>query len=192
MEHQYFDSLGGIFLVASNVCVETQTLHLLNDVLLTRFRRSTIRQSTNLAQEQLVLLTILTSTMRVYIYIYIYRCNLLSSVQWQFSGIPPPPQLLTPDLFYPILGMGEFSGFGPYSGLGVSPRTASQNILTICYQIRCKGELVKPKSWFNSIHRSSSDQVSPYVLRQTEAGSDRCDSVITHGSRHKALVILYM
>ncbi len=58
----------------------------------------------------------------IYIYIYIYRCSLPTSVQWQFSGIPPPPQLLTPNLFYPISGMGEFSGFGPYSGLGALPQ----------------------------------------------------------------------
>ncbi len=58
----------------------------------------------------------------IYIYIYIYRCSLPTSVQWQFSGIPPPPQLLTPNLFYPRSGMGEFSGFGPYSGLGALPQ----------------------------------------------------------------------
>ncbi len=55
-------------------------------------------------------------------FIYIYRCSLPTSVLWQFSGIPPPPQLLTPNLFYPSSGTGEFSGFRPCSGLGALPQ----------------------------------------------------------------------
>ncbi len=76
-------------------------------------------------------------------YIYIYRYSLPTSVQWQFSGIPPPPQLLTSNLFHPSSGTGEFSGFGPCSGLGALPQDSKPKYAYYCYQIKCKGELVK-------------------------------------------------
>ncbi len=58
--------------------------------------------------------------------------------------VPPPPQLLTPNLFLShIRDRGSSLGSGHIPGLEPSPRTAHQNMLTICCQIRCKGELVK-------------------------------------------------
>ncbi len=39
--------------------------------------------------------------------------------------------------------LGSSLGSGHVPGSEPSPRTASQNMLTICYQIKCKGELVK-------------------------------------------------
>ncbi len=39
--------------------------------------------------------------------------------------------------------LGSSLGSGHIPGSEPSPRTARQNMLTICYQIRCKGELVK-------------------------------------------------
>ncbi len=73
---------------------------------------------------------------------YIYRYSLPTSVQWQFSGIPPPPQLLTPNLFYPTSRTGEFSRFGPCSGLGALPQDSKPKYAYYCYQIKYKGELV--------------------------------------------------
>ncbi len=43
--------------------------------------------------------------------------------------------------------LGSSLGSGHIPGLEPSPRTASQNMLTICYQIRCKGELVNQYLW---------------------------------------------
>ncbi len=85
--------------------------------------------------------------------INIYRCSLPTSVQWQFSGIPPPPQLLTPNLFIPYQGWGSSLGSGHIPGSEPSPRTASQNMRTICYQIKCKGELVNRLSGSDALPR---------------------------------------
>ncbi len=76
-------------------------------------------------------------------YIYMHRYSLPTSVQLQFSSIPPPPQLLTPNLFYPTSGTGEFFRFGPCSGLGALPQDSKPKYAYYCYQIKCKGELVK-------------------------------------------------
>ncbi len=72
-------------------------------------------------------------------YIYIYAaCLPLSNDSFPASLLHPNSSPLI--CFYPILGI-RGSSLG--SGSEPSLRTASQNMLTICYQIRCKGELVK-------------------------------------------------
>ncbi len=96
--------------------------------------------------------------------IYKYRCSLPTSVQWQFSGIPPPPQLLTPNLFIPYQGWGSSLGSGHIPGSEPSPRTASQNMLTICYLIKCKGELVNSMSNEKCIFHSSISLPVKYVV----------------------------
>ncbi len=64
------------------------------------------------------------------------------------TGIPPPPQLLTPNLFLShIRYRGSSLGSDHIPGSEPSPRTARQNMLTISYQIRCKGELMKGMSY---------------------------------------------
>ncbi len=72
----------------------------------------------------------------------INRYSLPTSVQWQFSGIPPPPQLLTPNLFHPSSGTGEFSGFGPCSGLGALPQDSKPNMPTTAIRLN-----VRVNSW---------------------------------------------
>ncbi len=64
------------------------------------------------------------------------------------TGIPPPPQLLTPNLFLShIRYRGRSLGSDHIPGSEPSPRTARQNMLTISYQIRCKSELMKGMSY---------------------------------------------
>ncbi len=80
----------------------------------------------------------------------INRYSLPTSVQWQFSGIPPPPQLLTPNLFHPSSGTGEFSGFGPCSGLGALPQDSKPNMPTtaIRLNVRVKQGIIRYGCFF--------------------------------------------
>ncbi len=77
-----------------------------------------------------------------YIYIYIdAACLPLSSDSFLASLLHPNSSPLI--YFIPYQGWGSSLGSGHIPGSEPSPRTASQNMLTICYQIKCKGELVK-------------------------------------------------
>ncbi len=84
--------------------------------------------------------------------------------------LPPssdsPPQLLTPNLFHPSSGTGEFSGFGPCSGLGALPQDSKPKYAYYCYQIKCKGELVNQHPIYKRGHswrmeKDRSDKMSP-------------------------------
>ncbi len=76
--------------------------------------------------------------MRIYIDA---ACLPLSSDSFPASLLHPNPSPLI--YFIPYQGWGSSLGSGHIPGSEPSPRTASQNMLTICYQIKCKGELVK-------------------------------------------------
>ncbi len=80
------------------------------------------------------------STMRTYIYIDT-ACLPLSSDSFPASLLHPNSSPLI--YFIPHQGRGSSLGSGHVPGSEPSLRTASQNMLTICYQIKCKGELVK-------------------------------------------------
>ncbi len=80
----------------------------------------------------------------------------------------------------PQASFGEFSGFGPCSGLGALRQDSKPKYAYYCYQIKCKGELVK-LCFINKV-REEHDQ----IINRFGTGATR---LANHPNEHNAYYI---